>query len=287
MGLLISLLLNLIQHAENRRLSQRIAAWEVLQAAHGGRSAAAVPGTSGTGQTARLPPRAAGTEADSLPAGAAGPSASTAATADEARQVSGAARGDAALPADLDPVARRVIERHSPEQIRLLTNSMALFPNGVRVAPGPEPDGAREVDPLAANLIHGFSLLAQGQRADAGTVFESILAACPQWPYGYFYLALATGRRDQMEQAAALLSVLDALDRSTPEARLYQALAGLFLGNTEAVKVWLTTYAEGANPPPRMMLGPLYVPPSVPAAIRRRLETVKDLPLLQTIDAVR
>lgn len=287
MGLLISLPLHLIQHAENRRLNQRIAAWEVLQAAHDGRSAAAVPGTSGTDPTARLPLHAARMEAGPLPSVAAGTSAATAATADEAPQVSGAARGDAALPADLDPVARRIFERHSPEQIRLLTNSMALFPNGVRVAPGPEPDGAREVDPLAANLIHGFSLLAQGQRADAGTVFESILAACPQWPYGYFYLALATGRRDQMEQAAALLSVLDALDRSTPEARLYQALAGIFLGNDEVVNVWLATHETNAQPLGKMMLGPLYVPRSVPAAIRRRLETVEGLPLLQTIDTVR
>jgi hypothetical protein len=286
-GLLISLPLNLVQHAENHRLNQRIAALEIVQAAHGGRIATAVPGTSGTGQTAGLPPRAEGTEAGPLPAGAAGPSDVTPATADEAPQVTGAVIGDAVAPADLGPVARRIFARYPPDKIQLLTNSIALFPNGVRVVPGAEPAGSREVDPLAANLIHGFSLLAQGQRADAGTVFESILTACPQWPYGFYYLALATGRRDHMEQAEERLHLLEALGRATPEARLYHALAGLFLGNDEAVKVWLATHEAGAQPLGKMMLGPLYVPKSIPAAIRRRLETVEGLPLLQMIDTVR
>ena len=286
-GLLISLPLNLVQYVESRRLNQRIAALEFVQVAPGGRIETPVRGASGTDQTAKLTLRAAGTETNPLPSGVAGASAMTAATEDEAPQVFGAAIRDAVMPTDLDPVARRIFARHSPDQIRLLTNSIALFPNGVRGVPGAEPEGAHEVDPMAANLIHGFSLLAQGQRADAGAVFESILTACPQWPYGYFYLALATGRRDHMELAEERLHLLEALGRTTPEARLYHALAGLFLGDDEAAKVWLATHEAGAQPLGKMMLGPLYVPRSAPASIRRRMETVEGMPLLQTIDTLR
>ena len=49
--------------------------------------------------------------------------------------------------------------------------------------------------------------------------------------------------------------LLEALGRATPEARLYHALAGLFLGNDEAVKVWLATHEAGAQPLGNARLG--------------------------------
>jgi hypothetical protein len=261
-ALLISLAVNLSQHAENRRLRGRIAAWQAQQGAREGVVRTDVARPRAPGDSAGRPPQAVGDKAGPAPAAT-------------------------AVPADRGPTALQVSTEFPRADLRALTNSLALFPNGIRVVSGEVSDGVLEVDPLAANLIHGYHLLANGQRAEAGEVFEGVLTACPQWPYGFYYLSLATGRRAHMEQAEERLRALEALGRATPESRLYHALAGLFLGHHEAIKAWLAMHEAGAQPPGKMMLGPLYVPKAVPAAIRRRLETIKGMPLLQTAGAVR
>ena len=261
-ALLVSLAVNLFQNIAIHRLRDRLAAWQAQQVARADAvPAAAAPPRAPDGSPGR-PPQTTGEAGLSAPA-------------------------TSVAPTDRVPTALPAFQELPRANLRALTNSLVFFPNGIRVMPGATPDGAIEVHPLAANLIHGYNLLAQGQRADAGAVFESILTACPQWPYGYYYLALATGRRDHMEQAEERLRNLEALGRATPESRIYHALAGLFLGNHEAVKAWLAAHEAGAQPHGKMMLGPLYVPRNIPAAIRRRLETVEELPLLQTIDAAR
>lgn len=290
-GLLISLPLNLIQHAEIRRLHRHVAALEAMPGPReNSRNTSVARGAFGAGRAAGQPRGSAGVPAEQMPSGT---SAVPEAADTAARQTPAAAGVEEPPPAaDRAAPVRQVFSRpssgqFSPEQIQALTNSIALYPNGVRVVSGTGPEAVREVDPLAANLIHGFGLLGQGSKADAATVFESILAACPLWPYGLYYLSLATGKRSHMEEAAELLHYLETIGRATPETRLYRALAGLFLDDPEALKEWLAVYdAEGASPP-QMMLGPLYVPRNPPSATLRRLEAVSWLPLLHKSDAVR
>ena len=261
LALIVSLAVNLYQHAENSRLRREVVALEISL-------------------SARAPERAIlATKAPAKPEGGA--------RAVESAPVIQTMPDTATVGIQtLNPDAEWRLRRFTAAELASLTNAIALFPNGIRTVHDEAGKIVQEVDPLTANLIQGFHLLDSGQKADAATVFESILKFLPNWPYGFFYLALATGSRNHMELAAERFQALEDMSVATPETELYHVLAALFLNRSDVAERWLAAH-DNKKLLAKMRVGPLYIPESVSATIRRGIEGIEGVPLLHATVGVK
>lgn len=261
LALVVSLAVNLYQQAENNRLRRDVVALEISLSARATESAVLA------------------TNAPAKPEGGtcAVESAPVIQTMPDTVTVEVQA---------LNPDAEWRLRRFTAAELASLTNAITLFPDGIRTVRDEMGKIVHEVDPLTAKLIQGFHLLDSGQKVDAANVFESILSALPNWPYGYFYLALATGSRDHMEIAAERFQALEDMGVATPETELYHVLAALFLKRSDVAERWLAAH-NNRKPLGRIRVGPLYIPESASANIRRGIEGIEGVPLLRVVGAVK
>ncbi len=157
-----------------------------------------------------------------------------------------------------------------------------LMPSGMRVTVGPDSEITHQLDPKANTLIKGFSLLAGRDDQAAAVAFAEMLQSYTNWPYGHFYLAIASKSRVEMEQAADLLLELEKEPQAALETRLYHVLSCLMLGNYHEAEVRLMRLLEREINGRDLMLGPLFIPASTPPALRNRLRRINGLPRLHT-----
>lgn len=205
-----------------------------------------------------------------------GPAEPAAGAVPAAEEASGAAPPAPSLPRPegRPPPATAGDSAGTTEEALALAAALTLHPAGLRTTATAGSNGApvsaASLDPLARQLVNGYALLQRGCRQDAARVFRAILAAHPDWPYGCFYLAVATGEREPMERAAHLFARAEKLGVLPPEGTVYLALTLLFTGDHDGARSRLASLA-GQAAGQRLSLGPLCVPRSLPADIRQQL----------------
>lgn len=241
-------------------LQARIASLEAARAASGAGAACTNDGDTVSAPDMRL--------SSSAPVAAPGDSRAAAPAVTAAPPRAAAARGEA---------TPRSSGAGEPDLTMLPTGLLARQQPAGEAAPA-----ASAVDPLAPQLAQGYALLEGGQRRDAAVVWEVIVAARPDWPYGHYYHALASGQRAAMEQAARLFARAESGQGLPPEGQLYHALVRLFLQDAAGAARALDALAAGQRGQ-QLALGPLYAPMTMPADCRRRLDALKQLPVLRQV----
>lgn len=168
-------------------------------------------------------------------------------------------------PPDLDSIARAL--DMTKADLNAIKEEMELFPNGMRFEIDDEGGDALVADPLARNIANALTLYFLGQKTDAAALFRMVSGAKPLWPYGHFFLGVATGDRAEMERANLLFSAARALGALPPEGEIYRAACSLFLGNAAAA----TTSIERAklSPPDdrELQIGRIPVPSTASAQV--------------------
>lgn len=142
-----------------------------------------------------------------------------------------------------------------------LRRHLSLLPNGMVLS-----NRTAVLTEFGEQLAAGYTALAGGRAADAAVLFRAVTNAYPEWPYGYYYVALAEKDRPAMKQSAERFAAADEAAVLPLEGRIYWALALLFLEEFRAAEEQLEILA--ARPAAsRLAVGSLYLPLPLPPHI--------------------
>lgn len=170
----------------------------------------------------------------------------------------------------------------SSEKQDILRKEMRLAPDG-SIPDGENGASGRRADSCAPVLETAFYALSRGAAEDAAVTLEGLVESKSLWPYGHFYLAVATGSETSFRQAQILLLEARILRALPPEGELYLALVSLFLKDKTMAKEALARLEAQEPDYARLPLGPLFAPSDAGKEALDHLRALPGLPAIQLL----
>lgn len=161
-----------------------------------------------------------------------------------------------------------------------LFHEIRLAPDGTVFDVNEAGESVRRTDACAPALETAYYALEQGSYEDAEVTLENLVNSKPFWPYGRFYLAVATNNQKEFLEVQKLLVDARILQAGTTEGDVYLVLASLFLKDTATASETLDRLVSVPRDYGDLPLGPLYVPSDSPASLIKRIKALPGLPAL-------